>query len=135
MIRYARLVVLLLPLGLLVGCTVDPSSEALKSLGETSFSAKYHSGFWAAEAEKKSPLWEKARTQCSTPDQGTTPNCRVVIAVDLTVRVVPVRQGDDANARVREWVQRGVKEMPQVPPYVPGKGIGELPKMPPPPGK
>ncbi len=131
--RYARLVVLLLPLGLLVGCTRDPSSEALESLGQTAFSPKYHSGFWAAEAEKKSPLWEKARAQCSTPDKGTTPNCRVVIAVDLTVRVVPIRQGDDVNARVREWVQRGTRE---VPPYVPGKGFGpEPPKMPKPPGR
>lgn len=131
--RYARLVVLLLPLGLLAGCTIDPSSEALESLGQTGFSPKYHSGFWAAEAEKKSPLWEKARAQCSTPDKGTTPNCRVVIAVDLTVRVVPIRQGDDVNARVREWVRRGTRE---VPPYVPGKGFGpEPPKMPKPPGR
>ncbi|MCI0410969.1 MAG: hypothetical protein L0191_20805 [Acidobacteria bacterium] len=131
--RYARRVVLLLPLGLLVGCSIDPSSEALKSLGETSFSPKYHSGFWASEAEKKSPLWEKARAQCSTPDKGTTPNCRVVIAVDLTVRVVPIRQGDDVNERVKEWVRRGTAE---VPPYVPGKGFGpEPPKMPKPPGR
>ncbi len=131
--RYARLVVLLLPLGLLVGCSSDPSSEALGSLGQTGFSPKYHSGFWAAEAEKKSPLWEKARSQCSTPDKGTTPNCRVVIAVDLTVRVVPVRQGDDVNERVREWVRRGTSE---VPPYVPGKGFRpEPPKMPKPPGR
>jgi hypothetical protein len=132
---YARIVLLLVPLALLVGCSLDPSNEALDSLGQSGFSPKYHSGFWAAEAEKKSPLWERARAQCSTPDKGTTPNCRVVIAVDLTVRVVPVRQGDDANERVREWVRRGGKEMPQVPPYAPGKGFGELPKMPSPPGK
>ena len=131
--RYARLVVLLLPLGLLVGCSIDPSSEALESLGQTAFSPTYHSGFWAAEAERKSPLWEKARAQCSTPEKGTTPNCRVVIAVDLTVRVVPIRQGDDVNERVKEWVRRGTTE---VPPYVPGKGFGpEPPKMPTPPGR
>ena len=132
---YARLVVLLVPFALLVGCSLDPSTEALESLGQSSFSSKYHSGFWAAEAEKKSPLWEKARALCSTPDRGVTSNCRVVIAVDLTVRVVPIRQGDDSNERVREWVGRGAKDMPQVPPYVPGKGFGELPKMPPPPGR
>ena len=131
--RYARVVVLLLPLGLLAGCGVDPSSEALESLGQAAFSPKYHSGFWAAEAEKKSPLWEKARAQCSTPEKGTAPNCRVVIAVDLSVRVVPIRQGDDVNQRVREWVGRGTRE---VPPYVPGKGFGpEPPKMPTPPGR
>ena len=132
---YARLAVLLVPLALLVGCSVDPSTDALESLGQTGFSPKYHSGFWSAEAEKKSPLWDKARAFCSTPDKGTTPNCRVVIAVDLTVRVVPIRQGDDVNQRVREWVGRAAKEMPQVPSYFPGKGFGELPKMPPPPGK
>jgi hypothetical protein len=130
---YARLVVLLVPLALLIGCSVDPSTEALESLGQSSFSPKYHSGFWAAEAEKKSPLWDKARTQCSTPDQGTTPNCRVVIAVDITVRVVPIRQGENVDERVREWVRGGTRE---VPPYTPGKGFGpEPPKMPKPPGR
>lgn len=131
--RYIRVVVLLLPLALLVGCGIDLSTEALESLGQTAFSPKYHSGFWAAEAEKKSPLWEKARAQCGTPDKGTTPNCRVVIAVDLTVRVVPIRQGDDVNQRVREWVGRGTRQVPR---YVPGEGFGpEPPKMPKPPGR
>jgi hypothetical protein len=133
MMQYVRLAVLLLPLPFLVGCSIDPSTEALESLGQSGFSPKYHSGFWAGEAEKKSPLWEKARSQCSTPDKGTTPNCRVVIAVDLTVRVVPVGQSDDVDERVREWVRRGARE---VPPYVPGKGFGpEPPRMPKPAGR
>ncbi len=129
MMRYARLVVLLLPLGLLVGCTIDPSSEALNSLGETSFSPKYHSGFWAAEAEKKSPLWQKAQAYCLAPEHVEAPNCRIVIAVDVTVRVFPVRPGEDPNERVKEWVRRGVR---QVPPVAPDSGFGKLPEIPPP---
>jgi len=126
--RYATVVLLLLPLSLLIGCSVDPSNEALESLGQSGFSPKYHSGFWAGEAERKSPLWEKARAYCLAPDHGGAPNCRVVIAVDVTIRVVPVRSGEDPDDRVKEWVRRGARE---VPPYMPGKGFGpEPPRMP-----
>ncbi len=126
---YARLMRLLVPLGLLVGCSLDPSTEALGSLKQSSFSSKYHSGFWAAEAEKKSPLWQKAQAYCLAPEHGDAPNCRIVIAVDVTVRLVPVRPGEDPNERVKEWVQRGVRELPQIPP---GSGFGKLPEIPPP---
>lgn len=131
--RYAMLVLLLLPPSLLIGCNVDPSTEALDSLGQSGFSPKYHSGFWAGEAEKNSPLWQKAQAYCLAPDHGGAPNCRVVIAVDVTVRVVPVRPGEDPNDGVKEWVRRGARE---VPPYMPGKGFGpEPPKMPKPQGR
>ena len=130
---YARFVVLLVPLGVLVGCSIDPSSEALESLAQTGFSPKYHSGFWAGEAEKKSPLWEKAQAYCLAPAHVEAPNCRIVIAVDVTVRVIPVRSGEDPNDQVKEWVRRGSRE---VPPYMPGKGFGpEPPKMPKSPGR
>jgi hypothetical protein len=133
MMHYARIVLLLLPLGLLLGCTIDPSIEARESLAQTSFSPKYHSGFWAAEAEKKCPLWEKAQAYCLAPEHVEAPNCRIVIAVDVTVRVVPIRPGEDPSDRVKEWVRRGSRE---VPPYVPGKGFGpEPPKMPKPSGR
>ena len=129
----ARLPFVLVPLALLVGCNVDPSTEALDSLGQTGFSPKYHSGFWAGEAEKKSPLWQKAQAYCLTPEHIEATNCRIVIAVDVTVRVIPVRAGEDPDDRVKEWVQRGARE---VQPYVPGKGFGpEPPKMPKAPGR
>jgi hypothetical protein len=125
--RDARLLLLLLPLGLVTGCTRDPSSEALESLGQTAFSPKYHSGFWAAEAEKKSPLWQKAQAYCLAPEHVEAPNCRIVIAVDVTVRVFPVRPGEDPNEKVKEWVRRGVRQVPAVPP---GSGFGKLPEIP-----
>ena len=127
--HYARLVLLLISLGILVGCSVDPSIEALDSLGQTGFSPKYHSGFWAGEAEKKSPLWQKAQAYCLAPEHVEAPNCRIVIAVDVTVRVIPVRAGEDPDDRVKEWVRRGVREMPKIPP---GSGFGKLPEIPPP---
>jgi hypothetical protein len=132
----ARLVLLLVPFGLLVGCGIDPSTEALESLGETSFSPKYHSGFWAAEAQKKSPLWEKAQGYCRPPEHADTPNCRVVVAVDVTVRVIPVRPGEDVNERIRQWIRRGGQELgPEFPRQKPGTGFGprDLPNIPTPP--
>jgi len=126
--HYPRLVLVLISLGILVACSVDPSIEALDSLGQVGFSPKYHSGFWAGEAEKKSPLWQKAQAYCLASEHIEAPNCRIVIAVDVTVRVIPVRAGEDPDDRVKEWVRRGTRE---VPPYVPGKGFGpEPPKMP-----
>ena len=85
----------------LSGCSLDTATDALNSLGASRFSATYHSGFWAAEAERKSPLWEKAQSYCRAPEHADTPNCRVVVAVDLTVHVFALRQGDDVNERVR----------------------------------
>jgi len=134
--RSAPLVLFALSAAGLSACTLDPTSDALKSLEASRFSPKYHSGFWAAEAEKKSAPWEKAQTHCRLAEHAEAPNCRVLVAVDLTVRVLAVRQGEDVNERVRQWIRGGTRELglPSpgvVPPYVPGKGFGpELPKMP-----
>jgi len=123
----------------LSGCTLDPATDALKSLAAPRFSPKYHSGFWAAEAERRSQVWEKAQSYCRAPEHADAPNCRVVVAVDLTVRVLALHQGEDVNERIRQWIRGGTKELglpspDVVPPYVPGRGFGpEPPKMPAPP--
>ena len=57
--RGARLFLLAAALS---GCTLDTATDALNSLSASRFSTTYHSGFWAAEAERKSPLWEKAQS-------------------------------------------------------------------------
>ena len=127
--RGARLFLLA---GALSGCTLDSATGALDSLSASRFSTTYHSGFWAAEAERKSPLWEKAQSYCRAPEQADAPNCRVVVAVDLTVHVLALRQGDDVKERVRQWIRAGTRELglplpDVVPPYVPGKGFGPAP--------
>jgi hypothetical protein len=124
----------------LAGCGRDPSAEALESLGASSASPRYHSAFWAAEAEKRTPLWANAQTYCRVPDHEDRPNCRIVVAVDVTVRILAVRPGDDLNERVRRWVRGGTQELglpnpAAVPSYVPGRGFAEPPRMPPPPGR
>ncbi len=139
--RYAHLALLLLPPTALSGCTLHSTTDALKSLSASRVSAKYHSGFWAAEDERKSQLWEKARSYCDLAEHADAPNCRVVVAVDLTVRVRALRQGEDVNERVGQWIRGGTKELgppspDAVPPFVPGKGFGpEPPKMPVPPAR
>ena len=139
--RYAHLALLLLPAAALSGCTLDPTTDALESLLASRFSAKYHSGFWAAEAEKKSRLWEKAQSYCGLAEHADAPNCRVVVAVDLTVHVLAVRQSEEVNERIRQWIRGGTKKLglpspDAVPPYVPGKGFGpEPPQMPVPPAR
>ena len=81
------------PLPSLAGCARDPSAEALESLSASAAVARYHSGFWAAEASKQTPLWTKAQTYCRVPDHEDRPNCRIVVAVDVTVRILAVRPG------------------------------------------
>ena len=136
--RPARLFVIAAALS---GCAVDTATDALNSLSASRFSRTYHSGFWAAEAERKSPLWGKAQSYCRAPEHADTPNCRVVVAVDLTVHVFALREGDDLNERVRQWIRAGTRELglpspDVVPPYVPGKGFGPAPpKMPAPPAR
>src|SRR5262245_57557943 len=112
----------------LAGCARDPATEALESLSASAPSPRYHSGFWADEAAKQSSLWTRAQTYCRVPDNEDRPNCRIVVAVDVTVRVLAVRPGDDLNERVRQWVRGGTKELGldkagAVPPYVPGRGF------------
>ncbi len=103
-------------------------------------SPRYHSGFWADEAAKQSVLWTRTQTYCRVPDNEDRPNCRIVVAVDVTVRILAVRPGEDLNERVRQWVRGGTKELGleragTVPPYVPGGGFAEPPRMPSPPGR
>ena len=124
----------------LTGCGRDLSAEALESLGASSPSPRYHSAFWAAEAEKQTPLWAKAQTYCHVPDHEDRPNCRILVAVDVTVRILAIRPGDDLNERMRRWVRGGTQELGlpspnAVPPYVPGRGFAEPPRIPPPPGR
>jgi hypothetical protein len=127
-------------LPVVAGCARDPAVTARASLDEPTFSATYHSGFWAGEAERQSPLWTEAQAYCRAPDHGDRPNCRVVVAVDVTVRVLAVRPGEDQTARLREWIRGGTRELglasPGVmPPYVPGRGFADPPRMPRPPGR
>src|SRR5262249_62239567 len=124
----------------LTGCARDPAAEALESLSTSAASPRYHSAFWAEEAEKQTPLWSKAQTYCRVPDHEDRPNCRIVVAVDVTVRILAVRPGDDLNERVRQWVRGGTQELSlqspsAVPPYVPGRGFADPPPIPPPPGR
>lgn len=131
---WRALSMLLLGLLALGGCTRDPSAQAMESLSASTFSPKYHSGFWSAEAEQKSPLWTKAQTYCQAPDHADRPNCRVVVAVDVTIRVITIRPGEDMSERIRQWIRGGSKELgPEFPRHVPGTGFGELPKIPAPP--
>ena len=131
--RGARLFLLAAALS---GCTLGTATDALNSLSASRFSTTYHSGFWAAEAKRKSLLWAKAQSYCRAPEHADAANCRVVVAVDPTVRILTVRQGDDVSERVRQWIRSGTKELglpspDVVPPYVPGKGFGpERPNMP-----
>jgi hypothetical protein len=138
--RWRAVVLALAALPGLAGCTRDPSAEALESLGASAASPRYHSAFWAEEAEQRTPLWSKAQTYCRVPDHEDRPNCRIVVAVDVTVRILAVRPGDDLNERVRQWVRGGTQELGlqspnAVPPYVPGRGFADPPRMPPPPGR
>jgi hypothetical protein len=130
----------LVALPTLAGCARDPSADALESLSAPAASPRYHSAFWAGEAAKQSSLWTRAQTYCRVHDDEDRPNCRIVLAVDITVRILAVRPGDDLNERVRQWVRGGTKELGlegagAVPPYVQGRGFAEPPRMPSPPGR
>src|SRR5262249_56461265 len=104
----------------LTGCARDPAAEALESLSTSAASPRYHSAFWAEEAEKRTPLWSKAQTYCRVPDHENRPNCRIVVAVDVTIRILAVRPGDDLSERGRQWGRGGTPELgPPSPPPVP----------------
>jgi hypothetical protein len=138
--RSASLVLLLISLPAVAGCGRDPAAQARASLGEPTSSATYHSGFWAREAEGRTPLWAEAQAYCGAPDHEDRPNCRVVVAVDVTVRVLAIRPSEDLTARLREWIRGGTRELglasPDVmPPSVPGQGFADPPPMPRPPGR
>ena len=70
---------------------------------------------------------------CRSQELSLTPNCRVVFAVDTTVRIIAVRQDDDLGERLKVWIRGGTRELGlptsgSVPP--PTKGFGpETPHM------
>jgi len=130
-IRVPCLVALVL---LAAACSGNAAREALGSLKSETLSPKYHSGFWADEAGKQTALWKEAQQLCRTLEASPTPNCRVVFAVDTTVRIIAVHQDEDLGERLKAWIRGGTRELGlptsgSMPP--PTKGFGpEPPKMP-----
>ena len=119
---------------LAAACSGNAGREALGSLKSETLSPKYHSGFWADEVGKQTLLWKEAQQLCKTQDASPTPNCRVVFAVDTTVRIIAVHQDEDLGERLKAWILDGTRElglptsgsMPK-----PTKGFGpETPRMP-----
>ena len=129
--RVLRLVALIL---LATACSGNAAREALGSLKSGTLSPKYHSGFWADEAGKQTALWKEAQQVCRSQELSPTPNCRVVFAVDTTLRIIAVHQGEDLGERLKAWIRAGTRELGlptsgSMPP--PTKGFGpEPPKMP-----
>ena len=107
-IRVPCLVALVL---LAAACSGNAAREALGSLKSETLSPKYHSGFWADEAGKQTPLWKEAQQLCKTQDASPTPNCRVVFAVDTTVRIIAVHQDEDLGERLKAWIRGGTGEL------------------------
>ncbi len=129
--RALRLVALIL---FATACSGNAAREALGSLKSETLSPKYHSGFWADEAGKQTALWKEAQQACKSQELSSTPNCRVVFAVDTTVRIIAVSQDDDLGERLKAWMRGGTRELGlptsgSMPP--PTKGFGpETPKIP-----
>jgi hypothetical protein len=115
-------------------CTGNAAREAIGSLKSETLSPAYHSGFWADEAGKQTTLWKEAQQLCRAQEVNPTPNCRVVFAVDTTVRIIAVHQDEDLGERLKAWIRGGTHELglptsSSMPP--PAKGFGpETPKMP-----
>src|SRR5688572_1712018 len=97
--------------------------EALESLRSDAFSPKYHSGFWAEEASTQTALWKEAAQLCGAQEARAIPNCRVVLAVDLTVRLIAIRQDEELGERLKAWIRGGTREL----------GLPSAESMPPPP--
>ena len=129
--RVLRLVALIL---LATAGSGNAAREALGSLKSGALSPKYHSGFWADEAGKQTALWKEAQQACKSQEPSPTPNCRVVFAVDASVRIIAVRQDDDLGERLKAWIRGGTRELGlptsgSMP--APTKGfVPETPKMP-----
>ena len=129
--RTLRLIAVVL---LATACTSNAVPEALGSLKSETLSPRYHSGFWADEAGKQTALWKEAQHTCRSQEPSPTPNCRVVFAVDTTVRIIAVGQDDDLGERLKAWIRGGARELSlptssSMPPAT--KGFGpEMPKMP-----
>lgn len=129
--RVLRFVAVIL---LATACNGNAAREALGSLKSETLSGKFHSGFWADEAGKQTVLWKEAQQACKSQEPNPTPNCRVVFAVDTTVRIIAVRQDDELGERLKTWIRGGTRELGlptsgSMPP--PTKGFGpETPQMP-----
>ena len=129
--RALRLVALIL---LATACSGNAAREALDSLKSETLSPRYHSGFWSDEASKQTALWKEAQQLCRTQGASPTPNCRVVFAVDTTVRIITVHQGENLDERLKSWIRGGNRELglptsDSMP--LPTKGFGpEPPKVP-----
>ncbi len=123
----------LLVLCVLAACTGPTSPDAaLDSLRDKSFSPTYHSGFWADEAKKGSPLWAKAQEFCHLPENVQGANCRIIVAVDLTVRIVPVSPTEDTEERERTWIRKGAEHLKTLE-SAPRTGFRDPPPIPNPP--
>jgi len=92
-------------------CTSNAGREALGSLKSGTLSSKYHSGFWADEAGQQTALWKEAQQACKSQEPSPTPNCRVVFAVDTTVRIIAVRQDENFGERLKAWIGSGTREL------------------------
>jgi hypothetical protein len=106
--RAPRFVALIL---LATACNGNAAPEALGSLKSENLSPRYHSAFWADEAGKETTLWREAQQACKSQEPTPTPNCRVVFAVDTTVRIIAVRQDDDPGERLKAWIRGGTREL------------------------
>ena len=96
---------------LAAACTGGGARAALESLESDAFSPKYHSGFWAEEASKQTAIWKEAAQLCAAQEARPTPNCRVVLAVDLTVRLIAIRRDEDLGERLKAWIRGGTREL------------------------
>ena len=132
--RVLRLVALVALILFTTACSGNAAREAFGSLKSETLSPRYHSGFWADEAGKQTALWKEAQQACKSQEPSPTPNCRVVFAVDTTVRIITLRQDDDLGERLKTWIRGGTRELGlptsgSMPP--PTKGFGpETSKMP-----
>jgi hypothetical protein len=131
----ARMLALAALGALMAACTGNPGRDALESLKSGTFSPAYHSGFWAGEADRHTALWQAAHQLCQAQEAAPTPNCRVVLAVDLSARIIAVHQGEeDQGDRLNAWIRGGTRELglpsaESLPP--PAAGFGpEPPRMP-----
>src|SRR5438094_190351 len=95
--RTLRLIAVVSPA---TACTGSAAREALGSLKSETLSSKYHSGFWADEAGKQTALWKEAQQFCRNKERAPSPNCRVVFAVDTSVRIIAGRHDEDLGERL-----------------------------------
>ncbi len=128
--RCAALLIVVCALAACTGSAVPDG--AMDSLRDENVSPKYGSGFWAEEAKKGSPLWAKAQEYCRLPDNLQGANCRIVLAVDLTIHAAPMSLTDDASAREDAFIRRGADHLGKLQ-AAPRTGFRDPPPIPAPP--